>query len=666
MNSRLYRAELFHQRIPLEKNQGVSHRFRYPLTVFAFDLDELALLDQQLAWFGYNRKALVSLWDRDYLGDVPALSLRAKVESQVGREFAQVVLVTCPRVLGYAFNPVSFWFCWNGQGELDCLLAEVNNTFGERHYYLLDQPLTRLPGSTLEFRFEVPKDFFVSPFNDTTGTYEFRLNRPSTRLDIRLRVFRGEERKLVFNSWLRGSGDELREVRPWSARLWTGHLTWARIHWEGALLYFLKKLPLVDKPRPTSKFTLRAEPPSWLHRKALTAVTGLLSNCRRGHQVWDLPDGRQLSFGETGVPEDSRVRVLNWDFFVRLLWDGDVALGDGWVAAQWESPDLVAMLEFLILNREFLDDRSLGWTRSLAQALGRFRHWRRRNSLGGSRRNIAAHYDLGNSLYERFLDASMLYSCAFFEQPQSTLEQAQAAKLERLLRWSRLNPECHLLDIGCGWGTLAIEAARRFGCSVTGITLSQEQLDYALQKVAEAGLQDRVQLKLCDYRHVQGRYDRIVSCEMLEAVGHENFPAFFAACDRLLRPEGLLVVQVISSPDVSYETYRRNQDWIQKEIFPGGLCPSLTAWVSAATRSSQLVLEHMENLAPHYARTLAEWRQRFVANWEQIAPHGYDERFRRAWLFYLQYCQAAFSTRNLGLLQMVWTRPQNRTLACSV
>ncbi len=643
--------------------EPVVHRFSYQAYVYAFEVSELEQLANQLKWFGYNRGGLVSLYSRDYLDGSPRPLLEKLGDLLRAHghrsDWNRAVLVTGARFLGHVFNPVSFWFCYQDE-ELVCLVAEVNNTFGERHTYVLDE---KLPGPDhFCARFRVPKAFYVSPFNAIEGDYEFRVAHPEQSLDIRLRVFQGD--RPVFNTWLRGRAEKLDGRGLWhtlTAYPLTAWLTVPRIHWEAAVLFFQKKLPVVYKPRPTHPSTIRAEPPSRLHHLLIAIVRRFLVKAARGRLRFDLPNGTIWEFGPGGFPE-GELRVLNWDFFLRLVWDGDVALGDGFVAGEWESADLTAVVRFFIDNREALDDRKVWGTRLLGRGWGWLRQQMRRNSLAGSRRNIQAHYDLGNELYRRFLDPTMSYSCAYYYDEHCDLEAAQLRKIDRLLDKARLNAETHLLEIGCGWGTLAIRAVRRFGCRVTGVTLSEQQWQWARQAVERAGLSERVDIQLCDYRKLPGRFDRVISCEMLEAVGHENLPAYFAALERLLRPEGLVVLQVITVPDFSYEEYRRNQDWIQKEIFPGALCPSISALLEAARRSSQFVLEELENIGPHYARTLREWRERFVLAWPELLGSGYDERFRRAWCYYLSYCEAAFASRNLGDVQMVLSRPKNGLL----
>ncbi len=398
-----------------------------------------------------------------------------------------------------------------------------------------------------------------------------------------------------------------------------------------------------------------------LQRICHTLIERFLGQSCCGSLHLALPDGRVRTFGPGGQPEAS-IQVLRWSLFQRLLWDGDVGLGDGLVAGDWSSPDLTAVIRFFIDNREVLDDRKLSWIRWLARGLGWLRQQRQANSLSGSRRNIRAHYDLGNDLYQAFLGSTMAYSCAVYAQKGDDLDRAQLRKMDMLLDKARLGPHCRLLDLGCGWGSLAIRAAQRTGCSVLGITLSPAQLEFARRAVSQAGLTGQIELRLCDYRELQGSFDRVVSCEMLEAVGHENYPEFFSVLERLVQPDGLVVLQAITVPDFSYAEYRRNQDWIQKAIFPGSLCPALSALLEAARVASRWVLEDLCNIGPHYARTLREWRERFLGAWPQLQERGYDEGFRRTWCYYLSYCEAAFASRNLSVLQLVLTRPKNQLL----
>lgn len=649
VNSRCYRAEILHRRY-----HPVHHEFRYLNSVLQLDLDELAELSRQHRWFGYGCRAPVSIQPQDYLlGE--SCDLREQLRQVLqqrgwGQLPARVVLVTSPRIFGYVFNPVNFWLGYNQQDALEFVLAEVNNTFGERHLYLLTDPT--------EGRIDCDKAFYVSPFAPVEGQYHFKVGVGPDRLDIAITTVR--EGLPGFEAQMRGGALPFSLAGLLASRPWNIFLTQPRIHWQAAKLYFQKKLPLVARPRPLHRNTIKAEPPSWLHRQAISLVHGFLQRAVRGRLLWVLPNNQILEFGDPkdGQPP-AQVKLWNWDLYFRLLWQGDVAFGDGYVEGDWESEDPTAVIAFFAHNREVLDDREIWWGRWLGRLLGWLEERGRANTLAGSRRNIEAHYDLSNQLYANFLDEEMVYSCAIFE-PGDSLEMAQQRKLNRLTELAQLGPGQKLLEIGSGWGALAKLAARA-GCQVLGLTLSKEQLAWSQQAVQLAGLQDSVEFRLQDYRQTEGQFDRILSCEMLEAVGVENLDGYFENVERLLRPGGIAVFQVITFPERYYQQYCRSQDWIQKRIFPGGHCPSLPRLLEAVSKRPSLAPLRIESIGPHYATTLNLWRQRFEKNWPQILQQGgsqFDERFARMWSFYFSYCEAGFETGHLDVHQIVLRKEQ--------
>jgi cyclopropane-fatty-acyl-phospholipid synthase len=303
-----------------------------------------------------------------------------------------------------------------------------------------------------------------------------------------------------------------------------------------------------------------------------------------------------------------------------------------------------------------------GYSKNIMRFLKRMRRGRRGNDINQSKQNIRQHYDLGNPMFQIFLDKTMTYSAARFDRPGETLEQAQHNKLRSIINKAQIQTGDHVLEIGSGWGSFAIEAARQTGCRVTTVTLSQEQLVFVQQKIKQQGLEKHIAVKLCDYRKIEGRFDKIVSIEMLEAVGHKYYGTFFKTCDRLLKPNGLVVLQVITIPDQRYNNYRRTGDWIQKHIFPGGLLPSLSVLLNGMVKNSQLIVEDIENIGIHYAQTLREWRIRFLNQYDQLKKQGWGDEFKRTWEYYFSYCEAAFDSRTLGNLQIVLTRPNNINL----
>ena len=400
--------------------------------------------------------------------------------------------------------------------------------------------------------------------------------------------------------------------------------------------------------------------PTGVQRRAAGATLAMLEQLRVGHLELLLPDGRRRSFGDEDSPLRSSIEVADWRFFTRLLNGATVGVGESYMDGQWRSADLVSLIRIVIANRRAL--RRLTPVTLANIASDRLVHLLRDNRAGRARRNIAAHYDLSNELYEQFLDATMTYSSAVFESPSQPLEQAQENKYRRLADKAHLDAHCHVLEIGCGWGGFAIFAARTYGCRVTGITLSEEQAAYARGRVHAAGLDDRVEIRLVDYRELTGEFDRVVSIEMLEAVGHRHLGRFFATVDRVLAPDGLAAIQVITIPEQRYAGYQRRPDFIQRYIFPGGHLPSLEAMAHAMGRNSQLYIESVDNIGMHYAETLRRWRERFLDRVDAVGRLGFDERFVRMWEFYLAYCEGAFLARYLSDLQLVLTRPMNATL----
>jgi cyclopropane-fatty-acyl-phospholipid synthase len=367
-----------------------------------------------------------------------------------------------------------------------------------------------------------------------------------------------------------------------------------------------------------------------------------------------LPSGEQVRIGPPG-PSEASVQIHDDRALVRVLLRGEMGGGEGFVAGEWSSADLVGVLR-LVLRATGARGVETPLTR-LAQLPALVRHRRAANTLRGSRRNIRAHYDLGNAFYERFLDPETLaYSCAHFPRPGMSLADGQRAKFDRLCELLALSPRDHLLEIGCGWGGMAIHAARTRGCRVTAITVSREQRELAAARVAAAGLADRVDVQYRDYRELGGQpaYDKLVSIEMLEAVGHAYLPRYFAIASRVLRPGGRFALQSITMPDARFDAYRRRVDWMQTYVFPGSLIPSLGA-ITAAAAPAGFDIARADDIGPDYVATLQAWRARFVAELPAVAQLGFDEPFVRTWLMYLAFSEAAFAERTLGDHQLLLT-----------
>jgi len=367
---------------------------------------------------------------------------------------------------------------------------------------------------------------------------------------------------------------------------------------------------------------------------------------------------RKMVFGagRDGLSATFHVHALS--FYRRIALGGTIGAGEAYMEGLWSSDDLPTLIRIMVRNQE-VQDRLEGGLVRLSGLVQRLRHLLRDNTLSGSRRNIAAHYDLGNDFYRLFLDPTMAYSCGVFEREESTLHEASLAKFDRICGKLGLNAGMSLVEIGTGWGGFALHAARHYGCRVTTTTISRQQHDYAAAQIAAAGLADRVTLLRKDYREMQGQFDRLVSIEMIEAVGHRHLPTFFGTCARLLKPDGMALLQAITVPDRVYPRYCRTPDFINRYIFPGGCCPSLAA-MSAAATATDLALIDLEDLTPHYVLTLQHWRRAFHERLDAVRALGYDERFIRMWDYYLAYCEGGFSEHFTGLLQLLYARPGYR------
>ena len=386
--------------------------------------------------------------------------------------------------------------------------------------------------------------------------------------------------------------------------------------------------------------------------RAARAVTGLLQKITDGTIEIRLPDGATLCCGQGG--HSVTLEIHDWCVFDRILERGDVGFAEAWIDGLWDTPDPAALLTLLARNRSILAKAVYGQWWPLLSA--RIRHLFNDNTRSGSQRNIMAHYDLGNDFYARWLDPTMTYSSALFSgDEERSLEAAQRAKYRRILRRLNARPGQRILEIGCGWGGFAETAAGEAGLEVVGITLSPSQLEFARQRMTRAGLDGQVQLELRDYRDLDGEpYDHIVSIEMFEAVGERWWPSYFATLRRMLKPEGRAVVQSITIADPLFARYRKNTDFIQHYVFPGGMLPSPSRFADLAGKSG-LVVREAHAFGADYARTLAEWSVRFTEQWPSIQPLGFDERFRRLWNFYLAYCRAGFASGCTDVFQFELT-----------
>ena len=410
----------------------------------------------------------------------------------------------------------------------------------------------------------------------------------------------------------------------------------------------MKSPSLVSKPSLSTAHNLT----SALLRRG---VMRQLSQLKNGHLVV-IENGERLMFGDCSAGLVAEVHVHDTNLWGMIASSGSIGAGEAFIHGYWSSPDLTKVIRVLVSNMDVLDAMEGGLAR-LGRPLIRGLHWINRNTRKGSQKNIAAHYDLGNEMFEQFLDPTMMYSAAQFLSPDDTLEQAQLNKLERICQKLDLKPEDHLLEIGTGWGSMALFAAQHYGCKVTTTTLSKEQFDYTKTRVDALGLQDQVTLLLEDYRDLTGQYDKLVSIEMIEAVGHRFLPSYFKQCSHLLKPHGLMLLQAITIREQRYEQAKSSVDFIQRYIFPGGALPSVQKMLEIVGKDTDMNLMHMEDFGLYYAKTLRLWHENFRRAHGRLTELGYDEYFLRLWEFYLCYCEGGFLERSIGTAQLLLAKP---------
>jgi cyclopropane-fatty-acyl-phospholipid synthase len=400
--------------------------------------------------------------------------------------------------------------------------------------------------------------------------------------------------------------------------------------------------------------------PSILDKLARRIVMSRLESLRFG-QIIINEFGGQTTFGQLteDFPLPVQLGVLNSRFYREIAFGGSIGAGEAYIDGYWTCADPTDLLRILIRNRDVLEQMDSGLAR-LSSPLQKMLHALNKNTRNGSRRNIAAHYDLGNGFYRLWLDPKMMYSCAYFDTPETSLEDASTEKLDRICSKLNLSADDSVIEIGTGWGGFAIHAAGNYGCHVTTTTISQQQFDYAQEAIAAAGLEDRITLLLQDYRDLEGSFDKLVSIEMIEAVGHEFHDRYFKKCCELLKPDGQMLLQAITIADQRYSQYKTGVDFIKRYIFPGGCLTSVTDMTRTMTRHTDMRVIHLEDIGPHYATTLRHWHDRFFSRIDEVRELGYSDAFIRMWQFYLCYCESAFIERAIGDVQMLVVRPAAR------
>lgn len=390
---------------------------------------------------------------------------------------------------------------------------------------------------------------------------------------------------------------------------------------------------------------------------ARNTVLSLLRKLRHG-RITIMENNQRFVSGEVTTLSSlqANITVHHPRFYSRILFSGSIGAAEAYMEGLWSADDLTTVMRIMALNQPVFSEMEKGLAR-LTTPFNKLVHFARKNTKVGSRKNILAHYDLGNDFYKLFLDQTMAYSCGIFEQEQSTLKEASIAKHDRICRKLQLKPGDRIVEIGTGWGGFALHAAQNYGVHVTTTTISDEQHRFSQARFKKAGLQDQISLLKKDYRDLEGRFDKLVSIEMIEAVGHHYFDTFFRTCSQLLRDNGMMLLQAITIQDQEFKRYTRSVDFIKRYIFPGGCVTSVAAMTASITQVTDLRIFHLEDITPHYARTLRKWRQHFFSNIDKVRAMKFPETFIRMWEYYLCYCEGAFTERYIGDVQMLLTKP---------
>lgn len=392
-------------------------------------------------------------------------------------------------------------------------------------------------------------------------------------------------------------------------------------------------------------------------------VMDLLCKMPLGSMRITLPDGDLIRIGNGEGNVNATIEVKNNNFFKRCMLYGDIGFGESYVDGEWDTDNITNVMKWFLLNVDHAPTVSGSNARStilnVLKFINKIYHSKRTNSLGGSRKNISEHYDLNNDFFALFLDPTMTYSSAYYRTEEMTLEQAQLAKYERLCQQLNLKSTDHVLEIGSGWGGNAIYMAKQYGCKVTTLTISEEQYKLAKERIEKENLSDKITILIKDYRLMEGTFDKIVSIEMLEAVGAKYYQEYFKKCGQLLKKEGIFALQTITCPDSRFASLKNGVDWIQKHIFPGSLLPSVAAINEAVNNTSDMTLVDLKDFGLDYAHTLNVWAKNFNENLSEVKKVGFDDYFIRKWNYYLCYCEAAFAMRNINVMQMVYSRPNN-------
>ena len=635
LNSRIGSGFTSHTRsIPIKRT------FKYNLSYLYIDLNEINFLNR-FVFFGWNRRSFFSLHDSTYLypGKEP---INQKLDQFMATNAPDIsynssFLLTSPGFFGINFNPVSFFYFFNNK-KLVAIIAEVHNTFKEKHLYLLSDPYFKKEN----IYFEQIKDFHVSPFFKVEGKYHFLFSKKKDMIDITINYFKGKNH--MFNANLKLHLSPIKKysfITMFVNFISTAALTFPRILFQATKLKFIHKLPHFKNKGIQSNNSFSRKTPSIFSKITIKLVSRHLRKLSVGELILNCPNGDQIRFGNQGIGSSATIEILDYRFFKSLILKGDIGLADAYINQYWSTDNLEKVFDVFLDNESVL--RSSNFIIKFKKSIYLLQHKLRNNNISRAKKNIYEHYDLGNDFFKLFLDKHRVYSSGVFAKESDSLEKAQLTKIDKALEMADVKPNHRILEIGSGWGALAIRAVETIGCHVTTVTISEEQYNFVKQKINQHNLDAKIEVKLMDYRLLSGKYDRIVSIEMLEAVGHDYLTTYFKKCYELLNLKGKAMFQCITIPHNRYDIYRKSPDFIQKYIFPGGHLPSLEI-LKKVTSSTDFNWTKYVNITEHYVTTLRLWEKNFKLNQSNIKALGFDQSFFQTWLYYFNYCSSGFKS----------------------
>ena len=631
----LFKGTLFHKRF-LPK----QHQFKYSVFFLGFNIDTLASDIKKFKFFGFNSFNLFSIYERDYLKDT-GKSLRDKLdqlflENGFNLHFEKIILVSSPRCLGKQFNPVNFYYCYQNN-TVTHVVAEVNNTFKQRHTYILEN---QFPEKNI-MTFSSDKQFYVSPFFDVDGHYDFKLSSYSDSLSIVINYLK--ESTLQLHASLVGSRKVLSDKAILFIMLtipWSGIQTFIYILFEAFRLKFLKSISIKKRGKLMHKNSYKSSSLSFVQSICKDVFLSQINKMKNVCLTIHFPSGLAKQYGDPSADKKLSMKINDHRFYTKVCFRQEMGLGEAFVLEYWESENVKELLATFLENKKELGVQ-FKFIFKCVNVVLRFQHFLNRNSVFKSKKNIHKHYDLGNDFFESFLDPSMLYSCAIYPSEDATLSQAQQYKMDQIIDKLNISPGMNVLEIGSGWGSMAIEIVKKVDCKLTTVTISKQQYNYVKKRIEDLNLTDKITILYQDYRYVEGEFDRVVSIEMIEAVGHKYLPVYFNKINQLLNSTGKALIQAITIRDDVYDTYKRNSDWIRKYIFPGGHLPSV-GHIKTLINDTNLSLSQADNIGLHYVKTLEDWKCLFFAKLDCIKKKGFDDEFIRKWHYYFEYSQAGF------------------------